>query len=274
MDFELINKLQEFHFNGQLNLYLSTREHYDKFDLFLSDCIEDSHWNFASCLKVDSQKEFMEAWEQIKSIMARKKRVPAVYITPLSSAYQYKDKIVSDNFKIIYSDIWMMLENVSCLAKYKSKFDIVITEVGEKDKEKFVDTIMEGFRTDDPNEPYGDMGDYYKDVLLKSFENSNKEYIIKHFMAQHNGIPTSTATVIVKDDIACLYNVATIKKYKNNGICKELMSDIFDRLLQSKISTIFLQTEKGSYVEEFYKKLGFKPAFEGICYAGKIRGET
>ena len=269
-DMESLKKMEEFYFNAQMNMYLSEKKSYDKFDLSLSDGIEDCIWNLAINLKINTKEEFVDIWEEIKQIMRSKNRIPAVYVTPSSPIFERIDEIIPSEFIVAFHDMWMILDNTKSTPQYKSRLDININEVSYEKRKLFVETTMKGFKTDDPNDPYGDIGDYYRDVLLDSFDNPQNEYKVKHYMAEHNGLPVSTASVISKGNIACVNNVVTIKEYKNNGICKEVMSNVFEGLRSSGVDEVFLQTEKGSYVEKFYENFGFKTVFEGICYQENV----
>lgn len=67
-------------------------------------------------------------------------------------------------------------------------------------------------------------------------------------------------------EIAFIYNVTTNVNYRRMGICKQLMSYVFKRLIEIGIDNVVLQTEMGFYPEKIYKGIGFKEIFKGVKY--------
>ena len=76
-----------------------------------------------------------------------------------------------------------------------------------------------------------------------------------------------TATVVNNKSKALIYNITTLKEYKRKGVCKQIMSNMINELNNLNIKEVWLQTEKGYYPEEVYRKIGFKEKFLGKAYA-------
>lgn len=260
---ELIKKLKDVHLGSQLSLYMSKKLSFRNYDIYFSDVIKDTYWNFATNIKTTNRQEFTKDWQEIKQEFIKYEREPAIYITPDSPVYNIKDEL---GLNVLYIDSWLMLDNLSDLKGGKSKLNISIEKVNKNSLESFIEAVSKGFSSDDPNEPYSELDDTYKVALRKSFEATGSEYKMTHYIAKYNSEIVATATVIYNEGIACIYNVTTKKEYKHNGICREIMTHLVKDMESSNIKIVCLQTEKSFYTEEVYMKLGFKKVFEGIAY--------
>lgn len=263
MDKELISKLVNAHLGSQLELYMSKRIIYDKYDIYLSDLIGDAYWNFATNIKSESKEAFLVDWEEIKNIFKDYNRQPVVYFTPLSSLYDVRHTLGLD---VLYTDSWLILEDLKSFPEYKSKLEITIQEVNENNIEEFINGVAEGFSSDDPNDPYQGIADSYKIAIRNGFSKKSSHYKIKHYIIKYDDKTVGTATANYDEEVACIYNVTTNKQHKNNGICKEIMSHLIKDLLNIGVKAVCLQTEKGFYTEEVYLKLGFKKIFEASAF--------
>lgn len=266
IDYELIKKLKDVHLGSQLELYMSKKLQFENYDIYLSDLIEDNYWNFATNLKVKDKHEFLKDWQNIKEDFIKNKRQAIIYLTPELPIYSKKEEL---GLSEIYTDSWLVLDNLDNFQYSKSKLNINIEEVNSHNLEDFIQGVSQGFSSDDPNDPYDSLSEGYQIALRESLKNEDAKYKIKHYLARYNNIVVGTATVNYNDEVACVYNVTTNRNYKKNGICKEIMSYLIKDMADSGIKIICLQTEKGFYTEEVYLKLGFKKIFDGIAYGDK-----
>ena len=145
----------------------------------------------------------------------------------------FSDVIKSDNYDIYYSDV--IEDEYWNYAYLKSGEDLekTIKEVNSK---------------------------------MKQINRKPVIYII-NYLGMKNNEPISTATVIYNQDNAVLYNITTLKDFQRKGFGKQMMYYILNELNKLKIKEICLQTEKGYYTEEVYKKIGFKEKILGKAYA-------
>jgi hypothetical protein len=265
IDSNLIRKLDDFNSNGQMGMYVSERIKLEKGELIFSNIIEDTYWNYISNLNVNSKDEFLKLWDKYRKVMLDRKRVPCINILPTSNIYDKVQEYFGDKFYNFANNLWMAYDKNFIYEKKEldKEYTIEIT----KDKKAFADVMLDGFNSNNPGEPYGNTPTYYRCGIYNSF-GCNNEYKKIHYLVRHNGFPVSIATAIVKDGMVCLDNVTTIKSYRNKGICRALMTRILDDFKDKEI--IFLQTEKGSYLEKFYNSLGFNEIFVGKSYCERI----
>ena len=189
--------------------------------------------------------------------MNKLNRKPIIYITSDIIDSELQEKIDNSKLKSLYTDVWMTLDNLEQFGTYKSKIDFSVKKVDEKIKELFIQAVMNGFSGDNPEDPYESLSDGYRIALEKSFNKTDSEYQVIHYLGEKEQEVISTATVVYKKDKAIIYNVTTNKKYKKQGACKQMMSDIIKDLIKLNINEICVQTEQGFYTEQVYKNMGF-----------------
>lgn len=258
----------DIHINGQLELYASKIIDKDNYNILLSDLIDDQYWNFAYLKSVDI--DLNKVWQDIKYKMKKYNRQPVLYIT--SSNSNLEEKLKELNLNVLYTDVWMINDDLDNFEDYKSKIDFKVNRVDENLKSKFIQAVMDGFSGDNPEDPYESLSEGYKIALEQC--KSDGIYKVNNYIGLYNDKAISTATVIYKDDKAIIYNVTTNRNYQKQGVCKQTMSEVIKNLRNIGITTVCLQTEKGFYTEQVYKNMGFKEIMLGKAYKGEINGES
>lgn len=261
-----MKEIIDIHLNGQF--YLSDVIRNDEYDIYYSNNIDDEYWNFAY-LK-SNKFPLKEIYENIKNDMQKINRKPVIYITSDIVDSKLREDINRMNLKLLYTDVWMTLDRLDQFKFCKSKIDFITYRVDKNLEAQFIEAVMNGFSTDNPEDPYESLSDGYRVALKESFDKNNSEYKIMHYLGKKEKESISTATVIYKNQKAIIYNVTTNKLYQRNGVCKQMMSDIINDLLALNINEICVQTELGFYTEQVYKNMGFKERFVGSAY---VEGE-
>lgn len=260
---DYINELIDIHINGQLELYASNIIQKDNYNILLSDLIDDQYWNFAYSKNII---DLNQVWRNIKCDMERHNRQPVIYITSDMHNKELQEKIKDINLKVLYTDVWMTIEDLNSFKEYKSKINFKISRVDESLKSKFIQAIMDGFAGDNPDDPYESLSDGYRVALEESMKKSKSKYKVINYVGLYNEYVISTATVLYKDNRAIIYNVTTNKNYQKQGVCKQTMSEIINDLRKIGIETVCVLTEQGFYTEQVYKKMGFKEVMLGKAY--------
>ena len=258
-----INNLIDIHINGSIELYASNIIKKDNYNILLSDLIDDQYWNFAH---LKNTSNLNKIWQDIKFNMEKHNRVPTIYITSDIDNKEVQEEIKNNNLKVLYTDVWMTVEDLENFEQYKSKINFKISKVDENLKNKFVQAVMDGFSGENPDDPYESLSDGYKVSLEKSIENKGNEYKVINYVGLYNENAISTATVIYKDNMAIIYNVTTNKNYQRQGVCKQTISEIINDLRKLGIEIACVLTEKGFYTEQVYKNMGFKEVLLGRAY--------
>ena len=127
---------------------------------------------------------------------------------------------------------------------------------------------MDGFSSDDPEDPYGTLPEEYREIYHLEFEDPS--YHKLEYCGKYQGEMIATANLWYQGDCAIIYTVSTSKKYQKQGVCKKMMSKIIKDLEKLGIKTVCVQTEEGFYTEKVYESMGFRKVMLGRAYAEKV----
>lgn len=243
------------------NMYVDEIVFHKDFKMVKSNIIDDGIWNFIYDIKANNYNELINAFNQSKEFF--KNRTPRLYILKSDKNEKYIDKL-KDNYKIYCEDSWFNTPLNELNLNYKAKIDVVI--VISNNKQEIIDCVMEGFSTNDPNDPYGDLSPTYRESLDKKLFTEQQNCKTINYVAKYRDKVVSMATITIKNNTAFLNNVTTLKEYKCKAISKEILSFIIKDLKNIKIQNIVFATETGAYTETYYKNLGFKVVDHGYCF--------
>ena len=215
-------------------------------------------WNNAIVDKILNNDEL----HLINKTLKTKSRNSAIY-------FEHKEKLQpliafleNNEYKKRAEDSWMFYGgndvNLSGLNKIKKVEN-------ENDLNIFIDTFDKCYQKDDPQNPYGTLGDYLKitkDVWYKHHKSNRLEY----FMAYKGDQPVAVASLNNYNNIGYILNVGSLREVRGEGFGK------FATLYCVKVSkdrgnTVHcLATEENTYPNEFYERIGFNTRFTGCCY--------
>lgn len=244
------------YYDGLKSMYVDDIKDYKDYVHIKSDIIDDGIWNFVYTSSDDIDNIFNKS----RSLFVD--RTPRVYVLSKSISSQKLEKYLQ-RYSTYCVDSWFCNDLSKIKLKLRSDFDL---EIGLcEDKDVIINTIMEGFSTGDPNDPYGDLSPTYKESLEKKLSFGNTV----HLVAKYKGNVAGLASCTLKDGTAYLNNVTTLKQYKGHGIAKEVILNMVKLLKERDIKQIIFATEKNAYTEIFYKKLGFTVVEYGYCLEEK-----
>ena len=261
---ETLEKLIDIHFEGQKDIILSKEIVEKRYKIIYSEILNDEYWNLAFIK--DNCDNLKEIWQKIKVKMNDLNRIPILYL--LSNADNEK-QLIDFNLENIYTDVWLVLDNLNEFKNYESTINVNFEKVTEDEKSEYIQAIMDGFSSTDPKDPYGVLPEEYRKTYEIEFEHRGKKYKTIEYCGKSDGKMISTANAWYKDDCAIVYTVSTNKEYQKKGVCKSMMSYIVRDLKNIGIKTICVQTEQGFYTEQVYKKIGFREVMLGKAYAEK-----
>lgn len=266
MDDEIIRNIENAHYQLQNNIYFSEMKKIDGALLLLSDKIEDFFWNYAAEINI-KEENVNELIKMIIDFYSSNNRDPAIYITPSTRPLNLQEYLKELGFELQFSDAWMFYNNNQKKKNQKSSI-FNIKEVKNKDEiELFVKIFNEvygGTPTDD--EPYGGLPSYYGEALQESFLKSHQNKIVNNYIAYLDNKVVGIGSLISTKKYAGIYNVGTIPEFRKKGVGTAISMKAIDDSIKQNIEILFLQTEKGSYVEQFYTNLGFSTRFYGEGY--------
>ena len=268
----MTDKLEEVenqHYKFQIGMYFSDMKKIKGAILLWSDKIEDPYWNFAS--KIDINKEEVNDFiKQIVEFYKIKKRKPTIYITPFTKPTNLSELIETFGFELEFTDSWMFYEKDEPKVIMPNNFMIKKVETKEEMK-TFVKIFNQSYAGATAEEAYGALPPEYGESLFDSFENEQTENKIIHYLGFLENVPIGVATLIYSEGYGCIYNVGTIPDKRKKGVGSALTFNCVSEAFKNNMKVIFLQTEKGSYNEKYYDKLGFSTKFVGKGFVLKSK---
>lgn len=259
-----LEEIQDFNYEGQRLLFEKTKRFdYDRFTILLLDEFDDDYLNLAINIKAQNAIELEEDFKKIKKIMNGYNRKTSIFINnnELLDTVDFKSK----GFEISDNSVWLMRKNLKSFTRYESDISVTISKINKQEEKDYPYLVEEGFMRNSKEDPYDGLSRSVVEAIRRSCY-SNGKFTTEHYVAKYNGEIIGTMTIMYEKEVAYIYNVTTNVNYRKKGVCKQLMSHIFNRLIEIGIDEVVLQTEVGFYPEKIYKSMGFKELFKGVKY--------
>ncbi|NTU66891.1 MAG: GNAT family N-acetyltransferase [Candidatus Moranbacteria bacterium] len=216
-------------------------------------------WNFSLIDRNIDNKEL----EEIESSMRSLDRKPTVYFENSENFSETANLLKRLGYGKSFEDSWMFWtgEEIS-----DDRFHQVKKVKDEDDLAIFLDTFNNCFRKNDPQNPYGELGDYLK-VAEKVWKDLHRSSRIEYFIAYKDDKPVAVATLTNRDGLGYISNVGSLKEVRGEGFGKLVTLYCVDKSIINGNETHFLATEENTYPNEFYKRIGFETRFTGVAYS-------
>ncbi len=224
-----------------------------------SNLDKTAFWNFSLADRNINEKELLEIEEKMELF----DRVPVVYLENSGEFLETVQLLKSKNYKKIYEDSWMFWnENEISDERF---FQIKKVENSD-DLKIYLKTLDDCFGNDDPQNPYGELGDYLKVAEKVWFEFHDSDRL-EYFIAYKNDEAVAVAALSNFEGIGYISNVGSLKKVRGEGFGRLVTLYCVEISKKRGNNLHFLATEENTYPNEFYKQIGFKTKFTGIAYA-------
>lgn len=256
--------LVDFHFRSLQKMYFSEYIKKNEYVLLFSDLVEDSYYNYIGHCNRDINDVLNESREEFE----KRNRQLAFYDAPGSSTY-IDNFDIPNNFDSWAADAWMVLEDPAILTSYQISPEIIIESVGQSEKTQYANTFHIAYAGDNPDDPYANLPEYYSQSLKRSFDDTPDGFTKHYVWAKIGGTPAGVACMLSKGNISGIYGVGTIEEYRKKGVGKALMKHLVEKVTLTPDTKIMVQTEAGSKVEEWYKRMGFRTIFKATYYVEK-----
>lgn len=261
---DMASAIEKAHYRNQQVMYFSGMRVIKGAVLLYSDIIDDFFWNYAAHVNT-TQEKVDELIQEIIAFYRKKKRQPSVYLTSFSKPPNISKYLETHGFRVEFKDAWMIYERE--IPPIKKPKALIIKEVkSNEEMEIFMKVFYEAYGGASEGEPYGELPPTYGEALCLSFRNPPKETSIIHYLGFINEEPVGIGTLISSEGFGGIYNVGTSLKCRRKGIGSAISLKAIEDSKKEGNNLTYLMTEEGSYVEEFYKKLGFSTKFIGRGY--------
>lgn len=216
-------------------------------------------WNFALTNKILSKEEI----SRIEQELQRLDRRCAIYFENKNDLRELADFLTDRGYKKDYEDSWMLYkgQNID-----QTSFNQVKKVENEEDLKVFLDTFNNCYQKDDPNNPYGELGDYLK-VAEKVWHRHHSTDRLEYFIAYKESIPVAVGTLTNYEGVGYISNVGSLREVRGAGFGKLVTFYCVYKSRKHGNSIHCLATEEGTYPNEFYNRIGFETRFTAICYA-------
>lgn len=231
----------------------------DKSVLAYSDVDKSVVWNFSFVkypLPVLEIKTLEREW-------TKRKRTPSFYFEDKPELGILKNNLERLGYKMAYKDAWMSFEKLLVLnPEYK-----VVKVSNEKELKLSLDVCNKCFEKDDPNNPYGEMGDEYLKIISDSWHKHHQTDRIECFIFYKDNEPVAVSQLTNYEGLGYISNVGSLRSVRGQGFGKLATLHAVKRSQELKNKDTFLLTEEDGYPYEFYKRIGFKERFAIFDYS-------
>ena len=209
---------------------------------FVSICcsndISSPVFNLAWVDKELTERELTSIENEFKNL----DRKPSIYFETRGDLSSLRIFLEEKGFKKTWEDSWMFYNDSEI---DKSRFGQVKKVISIDDLEVFLKTFDQCYKKDDPQNPYGELGDY-----LVSAKNC---WLVRN----------------ESDRMGYISNVGSLKEVRGEGFGKLATLYCVERSRENGNTEHCLATEEGLYPNEFYKRIGFATRFTA---AGFVKG--
>lgn len=216
-------------------------------------------WNLALVDKTLSQNEIL----QIEDSLRKYGRNPTIYFENKNELSKLKNVLKIKGCQKKFEDSWQFWVNGK---KVDIKhFSSVKKVIDKTELKKFLKTFNRCYQKNDPQNPYGELGDYLK-VAEDSWYKHNQNKRIEYFMVIKNNQPVSVSTLTNYNGIGYISNVGSLRQVRGEGFGKAATLFCVQESIKHGNKEHCLATEEGAYPNEFYKRIGFATRFNAIGY--------
>lgn len=216
----------------------------------LGNIYESPFFNHALTHKILNKAEL----DEIERLLISEKRKPAVYFENKPEQKEFVNFLEDNGYKKLWEDSWMFHTGKDLADFDSTNIKKVCTQTN---LEIFLHTFNECYKKGDPQNPYGELGNYI-DVAREPWLRHNETDRIEYFIVFDGNEPVAVSTLTNFAGLGYISNVGSLKTVRGKGFGKQASLYCVQKSLENGNSLHFLATEEGQYPNEFYKRIGFE----------------
>lgn len=204
------------------------------------------------------------ASETLKDINARFSKLdrnPVISISPFTRPERLSELLESDGFEMQYKDVWMFYHGKGVRQALDASVSIKTVD-DQKSLDVFIDTFNRSYSGTDPDEPYGEAPAEWGETFYTGFGLERPGRHVRFYILYFDKSPASVLLTSSMEGYGGIYGVGTVPEMRGKGLGTSLTLYGVHKLLDHGAKHVFLQTEKDTYNEKLYKKMGFKTEWE------------
>jgi hypothetical protein len=255
-----VRKFLETYQQLQYSIMADTLVNLDFASITMNNNDESAFWNHALLRRSVDSTEL----SAIEKTFQKYTRTPVLYFDP-----EIKPGIAnlldSNPYVQEWEDSWMFHPGY---LNDTTGFEKVRVVKDEDDLQVFLKTFDLCFQKDDPQNPYGELGDYLE-VTKKAWRLHKGTRRVEYFIGYMADEPVAVATLTNFAGIGYISNVGSLLKVRGMGFGKLVSLFAVNRSVENSNSQHSLTTEKGQYPYDFYQRIGFNPEFTAVGFVKK-----
>lgn len=219
---------------------------------------KSSFWNHLLTNKVLEQTEI----DEVTKYAGNNDLKPAIYFENRKDLANLKQNLMDNKFKEINEDSWMFFDKK---IDYQEEFDLVKKVKTIDDLKTYIDLFDRCYQKNDPQNVYGELGDYLKSAS-RSWINLHESDYIEYFIIFDGYESVAVSALTNYDGVGYISNVGSLKKVRGKGFGKIATLYAIYQSQKNGNTLHCLATEENTYANEFYKKLGFETRFTALLF--------
>lgn len=217
-------------------------------------------WNSALIKNPLNESQISEIKDYYQSL----KRESTIYFENNPDLKTFKEYLTQQGYSQSFEDSWMFYHKGDVFVTNPEKVKKV---TGEEELQVFLDTFDRCYQKDDPQNPYGELGDYLN-VMKQVWLNHHNDGV-ECFIVYDGEIPVAVATLNNFEDIGYISNVGSLKTVRGIGFGKLATLYCVQASMNNGNKMHCLATEENTYPNDFYKRIGFETKFTASGYSKK-----
>ncbi len=216
-------------------------------------------WNLALTNQLLNNQEVAEVEEKFKSL----KRPSTFYFENRQNLEILVSFLESKGYRKSYEDSWQFWTGKEIDTKH---FKSVKKVSNSEELKIYLETFNACYQKDDPQNPYGELGDYLK-VAGEVWHKHNKTNRLEYFIVYKEDEPVAVSTLTNFEGIGYISNVGPLREVRGEGYGKAATLYCIQESIKHGNKEHCLATEEGAYPNEFYKRIGFETRFTAVGYS-------
>jgi GNAT superfamily N-acetyltransferase len=250
-------ELQLVHYRCLQRMYFDSLQAVSGGSLLFSNHVGDSYYNYFGATALTTPDDIRSC----DQAFAARDRTPAAYVGPQVQA-ETIDSLTKDGYTRWATDAWLGID-LSADFDISLPSTIVCDYLKPEGEVAYLDAFRDSYSGASGEDAYGDLDEGYTQALGQALPESKINGYERRFLqAVEGNRVVGVVSLILAADLAGCYGLGVVPDQRHRGLGRALMERIANDARSSGAERLFLQTESGSAVEEWYQHLGYRPLFD------------
>ncbi len=204
-----------------------------------------------------------EQLSSVEKIWQERIRSSTFYFENSPQLAELKTYLTSKDYQQAFEDCWMFHPGTDIDS---SRFAEVREVQNQTDLEVFISTFDQSFQADDPQNPYGTIGEGLN-IARRAWIHFQGTHKLQYFIAYQNGQPVAVSALTNHQGHGYISNVGSLRSVRGQGFGKLVSLFAVDQSVKNGNSLHYLGTEEGHYPHEFYSRIGFETKYKMVGWS-------